>query len=357
MDTTAIFSHLQNSEVGNTVFVLSNTLYKNITYIWSELSGVKLVYEPLSIYHPEYLALLSALHITIKCNNQDLLNSLTRNEKVVIGSHNITTSLIKSACSKGFQTFSVAQPRDLARIRNTVGDDIAVVIECSDGMDTTLVKCDHLAISFKGELETVQDIVRVGGQIHGVLEKTKQSGQTLTDITIGPVTSMQDIPVLRDSILSLKDSLPLDTTLHIELGQEVFQSTTLIATRILCREKQGESLRYEIDMSMYEEFAGYLVTDNNFNILSQTGSVAQGTIYGNTGDEEDVIFEGELCDLSVGDWILIGNAGLADCRNLEMLLLDEDLQIVDTVRPTNQCPTNLLDLETCTTLTSVSVAV
>ena len=50
---------------------------------------------------------------------------------------------------------------------------------------------------------------------------------------------------------------------------------------------------------------------------------------GNTGDEDDLILEGNIGELNVGDWLLIGNVGEADCRGLDIILLDKDYRSVD----------------------------
>ena len=49
---------------------------------------------------------------------------------------------------------------------------------------------------------------------------------------------------------------------------------------------------------------------------------------GNTGDKEDVIFKGCLEDLTEDGWILIVNAGMADCRDFDIVLLDKNFRLV-----------------------------
>lgn len=54
---------------------------------------------------------------------------------------------------------------------------------------------------------------------------------------------------------------------------------------------------------------------------------------GNTEEEDDLILEGEMGQVETGDWILLGNVGLADCRDLDMILLDKDYRYNSGTKP------------------------
>jgi len=326
MDTTAIFRHLQEAhKKENTVFLLSNHLYQTIAQVWAELPGIKLVYEPLSNYNQEYLALLSTLDITIKCSNQDLLENLTRKQDVLIGTENLTSTLIKSAYNRGFNNFAVSNgSRNMDKIANVLGNDFGLTREFSKEEKTeTLLK--------------------------GVL-----SGNGSQEICLGVVESLSEVRALKDQIMNLRRKLPAEILLSVELGQEIFHSTSLIATKIIGTEIQGGQRRYDVDMSMFEEFVCYLDAGHNFTVHSQPESRATSfsSVYGNTGDDDDLILEGKMGELDVGDWILIGNVGQADCRGLDLILLDKDFRVVTTRRPSQFFTSNSLDPET--TLLTVS---
>jgi len=326
MNTTAIFSHLREANThGNTVFLLSNRLYQTVAQVWSELPGVKLVYEPLSNYNKEYLTLLSTLDITIKCSNQDLLENLTRKQNVLIGTENLTSSLVKSAYTRGFNNFSVSrESRDVAKITNILGDNFGLTREISKGEGTETI---------------LKDIM---------------SGNAAQEICLGVVESLSEVRALKDFIMDLRRKLPADTVLSVEIGQELFQSTALIATKIIGMDTQGGQTRYDIDMSMFEEFVSYLDMGHRFTVHSQleARTTSFSSVYGNTGDEDDLILEGNIGELDVGDWILIGNVGQADCRGLDMILLDKYYRVVTTRRPSQFFTNNTLDQET--TLLTVS---
>lgn len=318
MNTTAILSHLQrNNTQGNTVCLLSNHLYQAIAQVWSELPGVKLVYEPLSNYNKEYLTLLTTLGITIKCSNQELLENLTRKQNVVIGTGNLTSSFIRNAYTRGYNNFAVSgESRDFIKLTNILGDNFRLTEQYSkeEGADTIV--------------------------------KEVLSGRPAREICLGVLETLTEIRALKNSIIELKRNLPADTVLNVELGQELFQSTSLIATKIIRTKNQDGQTRYDIDMSMFEEFASYLDTGHNFTVHSQHEDRTRfSSVYGNTGDEDDLILEGNIGELNVGDWLLIGNVGEADCRGLDIILLDKDYRVVTKRRPSNSF-SNSLDLDT-----------
>ena len=47
---------------------------------------------------------------------------------------------------------------------------------------------------------------------------------------------------------------------------------------------------------------------------------------GNTGEEDDVICRGLVGHYSVGDWLLLKNIALVDCRGLELVSVDLELR-------------------------------
>jgi len=319
MDTTAIFSYLKGAHSqDNTVFLLSNHLYQTIAQVWAELPGVKLVYEPLSNYNKEYLALLSTLDITIKCSNLELLENLTRKQSVVIGTEGLNSSLVNSAYTRGFNNFAASKdPHAVNKIASILGDDFELTQEFSKAEPTDAI-------------------------LKGV-----SCGAPAKEICLGVVESLSEIRALKDVITDLRRQLPPDTVFSVELGQDIFQSTSLIATKIIGTDNQGNQRKYKVDMSMFEELVNYLDMGHGFTVYSQleSGNSSFSSVYGNTGEEDDMIVEGSIGKLEVGDWLLLGNVGRADCRELDMVLLDEDYRVVTRRRP-SQAFTNSLDQDT-----------
>lgn len=318
MDTAAIFTYFEtlNTEE-NTVLLLSNHLYQTVSSVWSEIPGVKLVYEPSSVQNKEFLDLLSTLDITIKCSNQDLLDNLSRKESVVIGTSNLTSSFIKSAFAKGFNNFlTEEQSRDVAKITSIIGDGFNLTEKFS--------KEENPKAIFKDVLK---------------------SGSNAREICVGTVQSLQELRALKDRIMDLKWKLdPTGVVLSVELGQELFQSTFLIATKIIGKKILDGQTSYSVDMSMFAEFSSYLDMEKNFTVYSHSDKTSYSSLYGNTEEEDDLILEGEMGQVETGDWILLGNVGLADCRDLDMILLDKDYRVV-TPRNPSQAFSNSLDLE------------
>jgi len=320
MNTTAILSHLKrNNTQGNTVCLLSNHLYQTVAQVWSELPGVKLVYEPLSNYNKEFLTLLTTLGITIKCSNQELLENLTRKQNVVIGTENLTSSFIRNAYTRGYNNFAASgESCDVIKLTNILGNNFRLTEQFSkeEGTDTI-----------------VKEVLSV-------------SGRPAREICLGVLETLTEIRALKNSFMELKRNLPADTVLNVELGQELFQSTSLIATKIIVTKNQDGQTRYDIDMSMFEEFASYLDTGHNFTVHSQHEDRTMfSSVYGNTGDEDDLILKGNVGELDVGDWLLIGNVGQAYCRGLDIILLDKDYRVVTKRRPSNSF-SNKLDQDT-----------
>lgn len=347
MDTTAIFNYLHESEhENNTVLVLSNTLYENVKYVCSELSGVQVMYEPLSINHPEFLELLANLGITIKCSNQELLNNLPTKQNVLIGSGNLSPNFIKSALAQGYQQFLVLHQSDIARVNAAATSpehlQLALVVEESEDLENMITECRvtaPISVFFGKELKTVADVQNIGSKIHNVLELAKFHGKDIREIFIGMVDNVGDIGRLKAPILALKESVPHDLTLTIELGQHVVETAAIVATKITGKTSLGGRTEYEVDMSMFCELASYMdipTQDNTFDIKTEahSGVLNPARVIGNTGDTDDVIFSGSLPeDLTEDGWILIVNAGMADCRDFDIVLFDKNFSTLRAVKP------------------------
>lgn len=333
MDTTAIVNHLSNEAETNTVVLLTNSLYQTVKYLQSELPGVGFVHEPATLHHAKYLSLLETLDITLLTSNKGVLDNTTRTQEVLVTSSN--AKVMRAAYGRGQRRFMVSTHKEIQKLRTIVGDDFNLILNCNEENWTNSLTSEitNISLSFMNT-GLLKDMGTLASRIHAVLDDTINKGICVTDVIIGPIDELEDVKGLKTMLMSLKDSLPRGTTMRVGLGQHVLASSTLLATRVVGKVQLNAGTHYEVDVSLFGELAQYLDSHHQFEIITDRVCGSESAfVYGNTGDEEDLLFSGHLPDLEEGDWLLLRNVQLADCRDMELILVNQDLRVIGWTSP------------------------